>query len=522
VAGGDHVSPEVLEQAATLTTEAVAVVHLERHRRGRVAWSNASASRLGIVAGADLVRLAAPAHADLLGGALTDLASGEIEVAVSTESVTGRRWWVDLVLARSDDLACHAVARVVEEADQVGTALGIDEQEAERLLVDRVDRALQRLARDPGVVVLVAVDADLTAQTAADGDPVRAAFSGAIQRLDGLVRGSDSVLRIRGHQLVLLAEMNSVAAGEQLSARVRRAMEAAFPMAGTSLRLVSGVGLVVAASADADAVTLLDQALDRARADRVAPAVEALVESLPTVVPADAAPGLLPGVGLVWEPVMGLGHGALGGLVAQTWLLDARRQPTSRLRLTSPRLALERDSFALAHLREHLRALGSVRLPLGVTVDLSTAGLANRAVVDEVAALLSSAPAVPVTVRVGADALLGAGGGQRRHLLAVRELGCLVAVETTGAATAGLREVLDLAPAAVHLHPWVSEDESRVGTGLRRAMVAACEATGTALVAGGLTSARQVDRMVDEGVRWGSGPRWPVTAAVVEAERVIS
>jgi diguanylate cyclase (GGDEF)-like protein len=135
-----------------------------------------------------------------------------------------------------------------------------------RMLLDRLDMASRRLAREPGVLTLLFVDLD-------DFKHVNDTFGHPAgdhvliqtgRRLRSVVRDADTVARLGGDEFVVLAQsVGSIGDSYELAMRALRAIEMPYEWRGKAFALTSSIGIATSAEPLADVAALLNRA-DRA------------------------------------------------------------------------------------------------------------------------------------------------------------------------------------------------------------------------------------------------------------------
>lgn len=137
------------------------------------------------------------------------------------------------------------------------------------LLTDRVEQALARATRSGGPVAALFLDLDQFKVVNdsighAAGDELLVA---AAARLRSVVRPGDTLARFGGDEFVLICEGLGRAGAEELGARVAKAMERPFTLAGRAVVVTVSIGIATAERVD-DAGSLLrdaDAAMYRAK-----------------------------------------------------------------------------------------------------------------------------------------------------------------------------------------------------------------------------------------------------------------
>ena len=135
-----------------------------------------------------------------------------------------------------------------------------------RMLLDRLDVASRRLAREPGVLTLLFIDLD-------DFKHVNDTFGHPAgdhvliqtgRRLRSVVRDADTVARLGGDEFVVLAQsVGSLGGSYELAMRALRAIEMPYEWRGQAFALTSSIGIATSAEPLADVAALLNHA-DRA------------------------------------------------------------------------------------------------------------------------------------------------------------------------------------------------------------------------------------------------------------------
>jgi diguanylate cyclase (GGDEF)-like protein len=139
------------------------------------------------------------------------------------------------------------------------------------LLLDRLEQAVTRHARDPGTLALLFLDLDrfkvINDSLGHDvGDQLLLAVAG---RLSGCIRREDTLARLGGDEFVVLVEDPRSAGGAPaLAERMLAALGVPFTLSGREFFLTTSIGIVVSQAPHAGASALLrdaDVALYRAK-----------------------------------------------------------------------------------------------------------------------------------------------------------------------------------------------------------------------------------------------------------------
>jgi diguanylate cyclase (GGDEF)-like protein/PAS domain S-box-containing protein len=131
------------------------------------------------------------------------------------------------------------------------------------LLMDRAHQALARLHRNGGLVAIVFVDLD---HFKAINDNLGHALgdhllTSVAERLEQMMRDSDTVARLGGDEFVVLAEdLQSDAEALSVAERVLRALEEPFAIGSTEVSMLASVGVSVSHDPEADPEALLREA----------------------------------------------------------------------------------------------------------------------------------------------------------------------------------------------------------------------------------------------------------------------
>jgi diguanylate cyclase (GGDEF)-like protein/PAS domain S-box-containing protein len=131
------------------------------------------------------------------------------------------------------------------------------------LLMDRTRQALSRLHRSKGVVALLFIDLDrFKAVNDTFGHEIGdQLLIGVSQRLEEMMRDSDTVARLGGDEFVILGdEMENDAEALALAERVLGALREPFVVDSAEVSMPASVGVSISRNAEADPETLLREA----------------------------------------------------------------------------------------------------------------------------------------------------------------------------------------------------------------------------------------------------------------------
>jgi diguanylate cyclase (GGDEF)-like protein len=168
-----------------------------------------------------------------------------------------------------------------------------------RMLLNRLEMASRRLAREPGVLTLLFIDLDgfkhindTFGHPAGDHVLIQTG-----RRLRSVVRDADTVARLGGDEFVVLAQsIDSVGDSYELAVRALRAIEMPHEWRGQTFAVTSSIGIATSAEPLADVAALLnrsDRAMYEAKRDgpnRIGGLGELSLTD-PWIGPAPAAPG---------------------------------------------------------------------------------------------------------------------------------------------------------------------------------------------------------------------------------------
>ncbi|RKS80489.1 diguanylate cyclase (GGDEF)-like protein [Motilibacter peucedani] len=181
---------------------------------------------------------------------------------------TDEHWWHSIVVPRSgggviityDDVTDRKNAEV-EAAHQAthDTLTGLPNR---ALLTDRLEHAVARAARHPGVLAVLFIDLDhfkLANDTYGHGFG-DALLVQVVARLSAAIRPEDTLARFGGDEFVLLCEeLHSADEASVIAGRLLRALEEPVLVEGRTLRQSASLGLAVAGPGT-DSSTLLSEA----------------------------------------------------------------------------------------------------------------------------------------------------------------------------------------------------------------------------------------------------------------------
>jgi diguanylate cyclase (GGDEF)-like protein len=134
----------------------------------------------------------------------------------------------------------------------------------ERILYDRLDQAIARRARQPGVLAVLFVDLDRFKRINDDlgghdaGDAVLVAMA---DRMVRAVRPGDTVARVHGDEFLILCEaVPDTAAAEALAERVREAVRRPLAVLAEPIVVTCSIGVALVASDPTTADDVIDRA----------------------------------------------------------------------------------------------------------------------------------------------------------------------------------------------------------------------------------------------------------------------
>jgi diguanylate cyclase (GGDEF)-like protein/PAS domain S-box-containing protein len=168
--------------------------------------------------------------------------------------------------ARSDGHSWYAVAKDVTDRiwlERQALHDPLTKLPNRLLLMDRTRQALARLHRTHGLVALLFIDLD---RFKAVNDNLGHALGDRLlvsvaERLEAMMRDSDTIARLGGDEFVILAEdLQSNAEAVSVAERVLHALEEPFVVGSAEVSMLASVGVSVAHDPEADPETLLREA----------------------------------------------------------------------------------------------------------------------------------------------------------------------------------------------------------------------------------------------------------------------
>lgn len=297
------------------------------------------------IVGKPIMNVARHLHADdfdrtmQAGSAVTDDPSGLATIQTRVQHGDGGWRWVELVLRdlRHDEAVEGVVINVRDISDRKAAEAQLEHQALHdpltglpnrSLLSDRLDHALSRTSRQGGIVGLLFLDLDkfkhINDSHGHDvGDRLLVAVA---DRIQAMVRDSDTVARVGGDEFVVLAEdLENVDELFTLAERIIESFRVAVSTGVELLHTTASVGLAVATDGDSDVTTVLrnaDAAMYQAKEggrNRIEVFDTALQARLEHRLDTEAAlrAGLMKGeFTLHYQPIMELGSLAVTGVEA--------------------------------------------------------------------------------------------------------------------------------------------------------------------------------------------------------------
>ncbi|HEY1689979.1 MAG TPA: EAL domain-containing protein [Solirubrobacteraceae bacterium] len=319
------------------------------------------------------------------------------------------------------------------------------------LILDRIEQMLNRARRNKMPVAALFVDLDNFKSINdslghAAGDELLCAVAA---RLDGVVRGSDTLGRLGGDEFVVIAQELSLDAGPELVAeRLLEAMKQPFTLTGheeTPLTVTASIG--VAAGGRASAAELLrdaDIAMYRAKWDgknRYAVFESAMQDALRSrmVLEMDLRAALAnEELFLLYQPILDLQSMAATGVEALLrWQSPTRGlvQPNDFIPiLEETGLIVEVGRWVLQAACAQGAAWHRAGHPIEIAVNVSARQLDTDGLIDDVKDALSSSGMQPeaLTIEVTETAIMRNTDATAQRLAAVKRLGVRIAIDDFG------------------------------------------------------------------------------------------
>ncbi len=409
-----------------------------------------------------------------------------------------------------------------------------------RLFHARVDEALQRAAVDGTEPVVLFIDLDGFKAINDDlghaaGDELLVAFA---ERLRGHVRPEELPARLGGDEFAVLLEGGGPEVAEEVAQRLVGAVENPFSIRGRHLSVRLSIGVAPAASAAGveELLANADVAMYAAKSDAAssyafysermrgsAQARQLLGEALEEALERDQ-------IAVHYQPIVDL---RTGGTVAFEALARWRRDRSDTIAASEFVPAAEEDGLIERIGRVVLRAAcmqtqewrtGSEQLrELSVCVNLSAAEFSSpRLGVDVAGALLESGLDAGRLILEVTESVAGANTEVTRATMTeLRRLGVRFALDGFGTGRSSLAELCRLPFDVVKIaRPLVD----RVGTGsaderVTQAIVGLARSLGVEVVAEGIESRAQAERLRDIGCHFGQGFYFDRALAVPQATR---
>jgi diguanylate cyclase (GGDEF)-like protein/PAS domain S-box-containing protein len=394
------------------------------------------------------------------------------------------------------------------------------------LLMDRARQALARLHRGRSPVALLFIDLD---RFKAVNDTLGHAAGDELlilvaERLDGVLRDSDTVARLGGDEFVILAEdLDGDAEAIAVAERVLHALEESFQVGAAEISMRASVGVAVAHDASANAEDLLreaDMAMYRAKGAG-GHDLELFDERLRRQVAErldvdDRLRHALPRHELyvAYQPQLRLdGRGRVG------WEALVRWHPHGALQIEpADFLPLAEESRLILNLGEWMLRAACVqaaawmrreRIRPTMSVNVSARELADGDIVERVRDALqqSGLPAGALCVEISEDAVLGDLARASEALERLKSLGIHIALDNFGVGSSSLSLPGALPVDTVKLDRALIQglEHDRHKRAMVSAMVSLARETKLRLVAMGIESERQLKLVRRFGCPVGQG-----------------
>jgi diguanylate cyclase (GGDEF)-like protein/PAS domain S-box-containing protein len=504
---------------------------------------------LGVAAGAydgrTLVELVHPHDCVLLNGLITGAMSGGAgameRVGLRVHHSENR--WVDVEAVATNLLHDEHVNGLLLSCRDISASKAFEEQLRHRafhdpltqlpnraLLLDRIEQAM---ARERRTIALLFVDLDdfkVVNDTLghAAGDALLTAVAA---RLRGCLRSADTAARLGGDEFaLLLEEVVDPSEGERVAARVLDTMRRPFSLHGEPVHVNVSVGLVVASAGALSVDELLRRAdfamyaakrngksrMEQFDATADAELVEEFERTAPVNDEAERVTWFARAeeqraeielvleeaaarISHVFQPVVDLRTGLVGGYEALSRFADSRRPPNAWFAQAHRcGLGIELEMVAA---RAQLDAPGR---PPGSRLSIN---LSPSAMLSAEAEQLLAGDLSYVVLEVTEDELMAEGGALEERLAELRCRGARLAVDDIGAGYAGLKQVMRLQPDVLKLDrslvAGVASDPAKGA--MVDALVRYSRRIGADVCAEGVETLADLEALADLDVTYGQG-----------------
>jgi diguanylate cyclase (GGDEF)-like protein/PAS domain S-box-containing protein len=385
------------------------------------------------------------------------------------------------------------------------------------LLMDRTRQALTRLHRTERVVALLFIDLDkfkAVNDTLGHevGDRLLISVS---ERLNEMMRDSDTVARLGGDEFVVLAEeLESDAEAVALAERIVQTLAVPFLVGASEVSVPVSVGVAVSANADSDPEAMLreaDVAMYRAKGaggsrmelfdDSLRREVTAHVEIEERLLRALPEKELL----LVYQPIMPLSGGrAVGCEALLRWAPNGRAESNVEQLLPAAFLPQAEESDLIVQISEWVLYTACAQaaawrregLAIPISINISARELTDLDLVDRVSKKLAyfRLPGRALCIEVTEKAVSRDPERARAALTAVNRLGVMIALDQFGAGGSSLSLPRNLPLEMVKLDRKLIEsyERDRETRAMVAAVVALAQEARLTAVAVGIETHRQL------------------------------
>jgi diguanylate cyclase (GGDEF)-like protein len=396
------------------------------------------------------------------------------------------------------------------------------------LFIDRLEVALTRLARKPGLVAVLFLDLDgfkwVNDSLGHDaGDEVIVEVA---RRLDAILRAYDTAARHGGDEFLILTETEHGAEDVSLLAeRIREALAAPFRLGGTDVHITASIGVTYTDDPTSSAAGLLrdaDAAMYRAKRtgkDRLAFFDESMrieAERRFQLLNQLHRAGEQNEFTVVYQPILDLATGRLHGWEA---LLRWRRpdgqliSPVEFIELLEEHaLIVPVGDFvlgeAIAWLAERHREADSGPLP-SVSVNLSAVQLTRPGIVQRIAEVIAASGVAPehICLELTESQVVADDEAVARRLLGLKELGLKLAMDDYGTGYSTLLQLRRLPFDSLKIdRSFVAGlGQAEADAQIVQAIIAMAGSLGLEVVAEGVETPEQAALLTAFGCRLGQG-----------------
>ena len=342
------------------------------------------------------------------------------------------------------------------------------------------------------------------------------------RRLTRATRAGDTIARFGGDEFAILADVASVDEAGALADRLLGALSEPFQLDGRTIEARASLGIAVAGEGTTatDLLRQADAAMYRAKVDRrgswIAFEPQILADAVARFdLEADLRRALTrEELYLVYQPIHAFGTGRIEGAeVLSRWTHPERGAVPPSVFIPvaeSSDLIVDIGRWVLRHACRQAaawRAGGLVEPDFTISVNVS-ARQVTEGLPGEVAGVLAEAglPAANLTIEVTESAIMRDGPAAIEALRAIRAMGVSVALDDFGTGYSSLSQLRTMPLDVVKIdRSFVAGIEQPVESALVRAVVDLAQVLWLRIVAEGIETAEQANRLAELGCDYGQG-----------------